>query len=106
MESSLWESNVNNFNWVTVNMPSTTLAAGDYWIAFTLEHSNIEFMRKDGGGTVRYKNYDAISSGFLSTWGASDFSAAWQIVAFGIFVPDSVLEATRTPYTVRWQEEP
>ena len=34
VESVRWVSNVNNFNWVTVNMPSTTLAAGDYWIAF------------------------------------------------------------------------
>ena len=106
VESIARETDVNAFKWVTINMPATTLAAGDYWIAFALDHSNMEFLKKDGGGQVRYKNYDPIPSGYLSAWGASDFSAAWQIGAFGVFVPDSVLEATQITYAVRWQEEP
>ena len=106
VESIARETDVNAFKWVTINMPATVLAAGDYWIAFALNHSNMEFKKKDGGSMIRYKNYDPIPSGYLSAWGASDFSANWQIGAFGVFVPDSVLEATQVTYAVRWQEEP
>ncbi len=65
VQSIARETDVNAFKWVTINMPATTLAAGDYWIAFALDHSNMEFMKKDGGGSIRYKNYDPIPSGFL-----------------------------------------
>ncbi|MCZ6652239.1 MAG: hypothetical protein O7D91_04350 [Planctomycetota bacterium] len=106
VESAARETDVNAFKWVTINMPATTLAAGDYWIAFGLDHSNMAFMKKDGSGSTRYKDYDAIPDGYLSAWGASDFSVAWQIGAFANFVPDSALEATQVTYAVGWQEEP
>ncbi|MCZ6651415.1 MAG: hypothetical protein O7D91_00080, partial [Planctomycetota bacterium] len=106
VESAARETDVNAFKWVTINMPATTLAAGDYWIAFGLDHANMAFKKKVGGGAVRYKDYDAIPDGYLSAWGASDFSVAWQIGAFANFVPDSALAATQVTYAVGWQEEP
>jgi hypothetical protein len=62
----------NSYSWITIPVPATAVTAGTYWLAATFEQSN-QYYANNGtsGGKVRWKTYDAITNGFLSSWGSS-----------------------------------
>jgi hypothetical protein len=65
------DGNAADYHWRTLYIPSTYLAAGNYWLAMCVEHANIEYSYDGLGGQTRYNDNDAITSGYGATWGAS-----------------------------------
>jgi hypothetical protein len=78
-----------SLHWMTVDITPTPLPAGTYWLALALEKSAMKCVESPPGeGQLRYRDNDAVANGFLSSWGASDFSADRQISIYGTYTSD------------------
>ncbi|MEQ9406109.1 MAG: hypothetical protein RIK87_00220 [Fuerstiella sp.] len=74
--------------WTTLNVAPTILPAGDYWLAFGIDSNNQKyFYDADATQQVRYRNYDPVTNGFLTTWGVSDAALTQKISFYGTFTP-------------------
>lgn len=98
--------------WVTVAAPSTTLAAGNYWLAMSLETSSMYYYYSTSGGTSRTNANAAVTSGFSSPWGTSTSSESRRISIYasvtvppGTPINNAGLD-TITSFTPIWMDQP
>jgi hypothetical protein len=62
----------NGFHWLEVDLEApTSLTPGTYWLALTFEQNNQAYKYDLGVGQVRFRHHDAVSDGFLPSWGTS-----------------------------------
>ena len=57
--------------WVTLNVPPTDLAPGNYWLAFSFKNTKQRYRYNSTGAGERNKSNAAVANGFLGTWGTS-----------------------------------
>ncbi|MBU0616416.1 MAG: hypothetical protein KKI02_01730, partial [Planctomycetes bacterium] len=77
------------FWWRTLDVTPTPLTAGTYWLALAFEKAAMSCVQSPAGeGQLRYKNNNAVSNGFLASWGASDSSSDRQISIYGTYTTD------------------
>jgi hypothetical protein len=96
--------NAADYHWVTFFIPSTSVAAGNYWLALGMEHSNMEYAFDATGGQTRMNNNDPVVSGFNTPWGTSSTSNTRRVniyaqrflQAFGPLVMSSNTEYENT----------
>lgn len=70
----------STYHWLTLFVPSTFLAAGDYWLAMGVEHSNVEYSYNGLGGQFRMNDNDPTDAGgFDATWGTSTASGTRRV---------------------------
>jgi hypothetical protein len=72
--------------WRQAFISPTPLAAGDYWLALAFADTGQRYHHQ-AGGAMRYRNHDAVASGFLSTWGASTDSFTITMSIYGLYTP-------------------
>lgn len=77
----------NGDGWYTLDLQTpVTLSSGRYWLACAFMHGEQEYYHQ-AGGRLRYKNWDAVSDGFLSTWGTSSDSFGVEMSIYANYVP-------------------
>ncbi len=104
VQSAAEEIRPNKFHWHTLSILPTSLPAGTYWLAFSLEHSN-QYYSYGIGGETRVRDFNAIESGFLPTWGTSDSSPNMNISIYGISAPtpgEGGATSSTVSYNVSW----
>lgn len=84
VESEAFKTPTSNPTWITGAIPITPLAPGDYWLALAFERNNQDFYQESGGET-RYLVHDAVSDGFLPTWGVSDNTYSISVSMYGTY---------------------
>ena len=74
--------------WKTIALPATSLTAGTYWLALSLNSSDISYRQESSGGETRYKTWEAVVNGYLPTWGTSDSSFPYKVSIYATYTPD------------------
>lgn len=74
-------------DWFTLSVTPTALTAGTYWLALAFRHDAQRYYQEAGGET-RYKNNDAVTNGYLSSWGVSDDSFTIKVSIYATYTPD------------------
>lgn len=84
--------------WVTINIPATSISAGNYWLALCFDHINLNYVYSTSGGQTRESAaHDAVANGFLANWGTSAASNTRQVSIYATYTADP----TPTTYYVR-----
>ena len=73
-------------DWLTLSVTPTALTAGTYWLALAFVHNQQRYYQESGGET-RYRNADAVTDGYLSTWGVSDNSFTIKVSIYATYTP-------------------
>jgi hypothetical protein len=77
------------FHWHTIDVASTSLTSGTYWLVLAFESAAMVCVQSDpGAGQLRRKDYDAVGNGFLASWGTSDVSNTTQISIYATYTRD------------------
>lgn len=71
--------------WITVDVPDTALPAGDYWLAVGFEHQHQRLHVSRDGGQLRIVAHDAVTNGFLASWGASSTADAFNLSIYATY---------------------
>ena len=66
------------FEWTRFTLDETSLAAGNYWLVFNVEHKN-QSVSYHGEGELRIKFESAIASGYPQAWGRSHHRMAASV---------------------------
>jgi hypothetical protein len=72
-------------DWYTFTVADTPLTAGTYWLAVAFSDRQQQYFYNSSGGQTRHVAHDAVTNGFLSTWGASSESTPYQVSIYGTY---------------------
>ncbi len=86
VESVAEATGLNEYHWHQISITPTALSAGTYWLALAFSFKNTYVTQSaEGLGQTRHKSYDAVSSGFLASWGASDVSNTRRLSIYATY---------------------
>jgi hypothetical protein len=75
-------------DWYTFTVADTPLTAGTYWLAVAFSDRQQQYFYNPSGGQVRHVAHDAVTNGFLGTWGVSSESNPYQVSIYGTYTTD------------------
>lgn len=76
--------------WITLTVPDTKLASGNYWLALSLGSASQSCRYTStaiAGGGRRRRSWDAVNQGFIGTWGRSSLSSAGACSIYATYQP-------------------
>jgi len=77
---------LNAYHWHEIAVTPTALSAGNYWLALAFGFKSLCVKQSaEGLGQTRHRNNDAVTNGFLASWGTSDVSNTRRLSIYATY---------------------